>query len=490
MSAQAVAQSAGSTEAPARPLTYADDAVRLFTIATVLWAFVGMAGGVFIAAQLAFPALNFHEWVNFGRFRPVHTSGVILGFGGNALLATSYYVVQRTCQTRLFGPNWFHILQFWLFQVVLLSAAGSYVLGFTQSKEYAEPEWFFDILITVWWVSYLVVFVGTLVRRKEPHIYVANWFFLAYIVAVAMLHTVNNISIPISLFSPHSYSVYSGVQSAMIQWWYGHNMVGFFLTAGFIGIMYYFVPKQAERPIYSYRLSIVHFWALIFLYIWAGPHHLHYTALPDWAQTLGMVFSIVLWMPSWGGMINGLMTLAGAWDKLRTDPVIRMMVISVGFYGMSTFEGPMMSIRAVNSLSHYTDWTIGHVHSGALGWNGMITFGCLYFLVPKLWNRERLYSLSLVNWHFWLATIGIVLYAASMWVTGIMEGLMWREVDAQGFLVNSFADTVAAKFPMYVVRALGGVLFLTGALIMCYNLWMTVRRSPAKTEAPAMAPAE
>jgi cytochrome c oxidase cbb3-type subunit I len=471
---------------------YMDDVVRAGVIATSFWGVVGFLVGVFIAFQLAFPALNF-EWAqgyaNFGRLRPLHTSAVIFAFGGNALIMSSFYIVQRTSAARLWGGNlaWF---VFWGYQLFIVLAATGYLLGATQSKEYAEPEWYVDLWLTAVWVAFLAVFLGTILMRKEKHIYVANWFLLSFIVTVAMLHIVNNISIPVSIFGSKSVQVFSGVQDAMVQWWYGHNAVGFFLTAGFLGMMYYFVPKQAERPVYSYKLSIVHFWALIFLYIWAGPHHLHYTALPDWASTLGMVFSIVLWMPSWGGMINGLMTLSGAWDKLRTDPIIRMMVVSIGFYGMSTFEGPMMSIRAVNSLSHYTDWTIGHVHSGALGWNGMITFGALYFLVPRLWNRERLYSLSLVNWHFWLATIGIVLYAASMWVTGIMEGLMWREVDAQGFLVNSFADTVAAKFPMYVVRALGGVLYLVGGIIMCYNLWMTVRRSPAKSATPAMAPAE
>jgi cytochrome c oxidase cbb3-type subunit 1 len=311
---------------------------------------------------------------------------------------------------------------------------------------------------------------------------VANWFYLSFIVTIAMLHVVNNLAVPVSIWSSQSVILFPGVQGAMVQWWYGHNAVGFFLTAGFLGMMYYFIPKQAGRPVYSYKLSIIHFWSLIFLYIWAGPHHLHYTALPDWAQTLGMVFSVVLWMPSWGGMINGLMTLQGAWDKLRTDPILRMLVISVGFYGMATFEGPMMSIRAVNSLSHYTDWTIGHVHSGALGWNGMITFGALYYLVPRLWKREGLYSLSLVSWHFWLATIGIVLYASSMWVAGIMQGLMWREVDDQGFLVNSFVDTVAAMHPMYVIRALGGVLYLTGGIIMAWNLWRTVVSEPRRAE--------
>ncbi len=461
---------------------YFDTVVRAGVIATAFWGVVGFLVGVVIAFQLAFPALNL-DWAqgyaNFGRLRPLHTSAVIFAFGGNALIATSFFVVQRTSAARLWGGNlaWF---VFWGYQLFIVLAATGYLLGSTQSKEYAEPEWYVDIWLTIVWLAYLAVFLGTLVKRKEPHIYVANWFYLSFIITVALLHVVNNLSIPVSIWGSKSVQVFSGVQDAMVQWWYGHNAVGFFLTAGFLGMMYYFIPKQAERPIFSYKLSIIHFWALIFLYIWAGPHHLHYTALPDWATTLGMVFSIVLWMPSWGGMINGLMTLSGAWDKLRTDPVIRMMVISVGFYGMSTFEGPMMSIRAVNSLSHYTDWTIGHVHSGALGWNGMITFGALYYLVPVLWKRERLYSLQLVSWHFWLATIGIVLYAASMWVTGIMEGLMWREVDANGFLVNSFADTVAAKFPMYVVRALGGVLYLSGGIVMCYNLWMTVKRSPAK----------
>ena len=461
---------------------YFDSVIRAGTIATAFWGVVGFLAGTFIAFQLAFPALNF-EWAdglaNFGRLRPLHTSAVIFAFGGNALIATSFYVVQRTSAARLWGGNlaWF---VFWGYQLFIVLAATGYLLGGTQSKEYAEPEWHVDLWLTIVWVAYLAVFLGTIIKRKEPHIYVANWFYLSFIVTVAMLHLINNMTIPVSIWGSKSVIVWPGVQDAMIQWWYGHNAVGFFLTAGFLGMMYYFIPKQAERPVFSYKLSIIHFWALIFLYIWAGPHHLHYTALPDWASTLGMVLSVILWMPSWGGMINGLMTLSGAWDKLRTDPVIRMMVISLGFYGMSTFEGPMMSIRAVNSLSHYTDWTIGHVHSGALGWNGMITFGALYYLVPALWKRESLYSLKLVSWHFWLATIGIILYAASMWVTGIMEGLMWREVDANGFLVNSFADTVAAKFPMYVVRGLGGVMFLAGAVIMCYNLWMTVRKAPAK----------
>ncbi len=453
---------------------YMDDVVRYGVIATMFWGIVGFLVGVIIAAQLAWPVFNIEPYLNFGRLRPVHTSAVVFAFGGNALLCTSFYVVQRTCRARLWGGNlsWF---VFWGYQLFIVMAATGYLLGITQSKEYAEPEWYVDIWLTIVWVSYLAVFIGTIVRRKEPHIYVANWFYLAFIITVAMLHVVNNLAMPVSLLGVKSYSAFAGVQDALTQWWYGHNAVGFFLTAGFLGMMYYFVPKQAERPIYSYRLSIIHFWSLIFLYIWAGPHHLHYTALPDWAQTLGMVFSIMLWMPSWGGMINGLMTLSGAWDKLRTDPILRMMVLALAFYGMSTFEGPMMSIKAVNSLSHYTDWTIGHVHSGALGWVGMISFGAIYYLVPKLWNRDRLYSLRLVNWHLWLATIGIVIYAAVLWVAGITQGLMWREYDEQGFLVNSFVESVSAIHPEYVMRVLGGGLYLIGGLVMAYNVYRTIR---------------
>ena len=465
---------AGAMQAAPDTSGYMDDVIRFGVVATLFWGIAGFLVGVLIAAQLAWPELNIEPWFNFGRLRPLHTSAVIFAFGGNALLATSFHVVQRTTRARLFGGNlaWF---VFWGYQLFIVMAATGYLLGVTQSKEYAEPEWYVDLWLTIVWVAYLVVFVGTIVKRKEPHIYVANWFYLSFIITVALLHLVNNAAIPVSLLGAKSYSAFAGVQDALTQWWYGHNAVGFFLTAGFLGMMYYYVPKQAERPIYSYRLSIVHFWALIFLYIWAGPHHLYYTALPDWAQTLGMVFSIMLWMPSWGGMINGLMTLQGAWDKLRTDPILRMFVISLAFYGMSTFEGPMMSIKSVNSLSHYTDWTIGHVHSGALGWNGMITFGAIYYLVPVLWNRTRLYSLRLVNWHLWLATIGIVLYAASMWVSGITQGLMWREYDDQGFLVNSFVETVQAIQPMFVMRLGGGLLYLLGALLMAYNVWRTVR---------------
>ena len=454
---------------------YDDDHIRWGVIATVFWGITGFLVGLFIALQLAFPVLNMGiEYTSFGRLRPLHTSAVIFAFGGNALIASSFYVVQRTCRARLAFPSLARFV-FWGYQLFIVLAATGYVLGITQGKEYAEPEWYVDLWLTIVWVSYLVVFVGTLVRRTEPHIYVANWFYLAFIITVAMLHLVNNISIPPSIFGSHSYSLFAGVQSALTQWWYGHNAVGFFLTAGFLAMMYYFVPKQAQRPVYSYRLSIIHFWSLIFLYIWAGPHHLHYTALPDWAQTLGMVFSIMLWMPSWGGMINGLMTLNGAWDKIRTDPIIRMMVMALAFYGMSTFEGPMLSIKAINGLSHYTDWTIGHVHSGALGWNGMITFSMLYYLAPRLWGRSRLYSVRMVNWHFWLATVGIVFYAAAMWVSGIMQGLMWREYGADGYLVWSFADTVSAMFPMYVMRAFGGLLYLSGALIMAWNIAMTIK---------------
>ncbi|WP_326523854.1 cytochrome-c oxidase, cbb3-type subunit I [Sphingomonas sp.] len=467
---------------------YDDEPIRWGVIATVFWGIVGLIVGVVIAAQLTFPALNFHsEYTTFGRLRPLHTSAVIFAFGGNALIASSFYIVQRTCRARLAFPALARFV-FWGYQLFIVLAATGYVLGITQSKEYAEPEWHVDLWLTIVWVAYLAVFVGTVVRRSEPHIYVANWFYLAFILTIAMLHIVNNLAVPVSLFGSKSYSAFAGVQDALTQWWYGHNAVGFFLTAGFLGMMYYFVPKQAERPVYSYRLSIIHFWSLIFLYIWAGPHHLHYTALPDWAQTLGMVFSVMLWMPSWGGMINGLMTLNGAWDKIRTDPIIRLMVAALAFYGMATFEGPMMSIKAVNSLSHYTEWTVGHVHAGALGWNGMITFAAVYFMTPRLWGRTRLYSLRMVNWHFWLATLGIVLYAASMWVAGITQGLMWREYGADGYLVYSFAEVVAAMQPYYLIRVVGGLFYLSGAVLMAWNVWMTIK-GRVRDEAPMSTPA-
>ena len=468
---------------------YSDGVVKAGAIATLFWGVAGFLAGVVIAFQLAFPVLNFDtDFLNFGRLRPLHTSAVIFAFGGNALIATSFYVVQRTSRTRLAGDiaPWF---VFWGYQLFIVIAATGYLMGVTQSKEYAEPEWYADLWLTIVWVVYLLVFLGTIWKRKEPHIYVANWFYLSFIVTIAMLHIVNNLAVPVSLAGSKSYSLFAGVQDALTQWWYGHNAVGFFLTTGFLAIMYYFIPKRAERPVYSYRLSIVHFWSLIFIYIWAGPHHLHYTALPEWAQTLGMTFSIMLWMPSWGGMINGLMTLSGAWDKLRTDPVLRMMVVSVAFYGMSTFEGPVMSVRAVNSLSHYTDWTIGHVHSGALGWVGYISFGALYCLVPWLWKRKDLYSRALVEWHFWISTLGIVLYITSMWVSGIMQGLMWRAYNAFGFLEYSFVETVDAMHPYYIIRATGGTMFLIGGLIMAYNLWRTARGDLREGEKrPGMTP--
>jgi cytochrome c oxidase cbb3-type subunit 1 len=454
-------------------LHYNDELVKKFTIATMFWGVAGFAVGLLIALQMAFPELNFEPYFTFGRLRPLHTSAVIFAFGGNALFATSYYVVQRTCRTRLWGDGWANFT-FWGYQIFILMAGLGYLGGVTQGKEYAEPEWYADLWLTVVWVVYLLVFMMTLKQRREPHIYVANWFYLAFIITVAILHLGNGLSLPISITSSKSYPVWAGVQSAMVQWWYGHNAVGFFLTAGFLGMMYYFVPKRAERPVYSYRLSIVHFWSLIFIYMWAGPHHLHYTALPDWAQTLGMTFSIMLWMPSWGGMINGMMTLSGAWHKLREDPVLRFMIISLSFYGMSTFEGPLMSIKSVNSLSHYTDWTIGHVHSGALGWVAFITFGAMYHLIPRLW-KQRLYSMRLVNLHLWIATTGIVIYICAMWVSGIMQGLMWRDYNALGFLEYSFVETVMAMHPMYVIRAIGGGLFVVGALIMVYNFYMTVK---------------
>jgi cytochrome c oxidase cbb3-type subunit 1 len=476
----------------ATPGRYEDGVIRAGVIATMFWGVVGMSVGVIIACQLTWPTLFYFPsegWLNFGRIRPLHTSAVIFAFGGNALIATSFWVVQRTCRARLAGGIWPWFV-FWGYQLFIVSAAVGYLSGVTQSREYAEPEWFTDLWLTVVWVAYLLIFLGTLWKRKEPHIYVANWFYLAFIVTIAMLHIVNNLAMPVSLLNHKSYSAFSGVQDALVQWWYGHNAVGFFLTAGFLAIMYYFVPKRIDRPIYSYRLSIVHFWALIFIYIWAGPHHLHYTALPQWTQTLGMTFSVMLWMPSWGGMINGLMTLSGAWDKLRTDPVVRMLVTSLAFYGMATFEGPVMSVREVNALSHYTDWGIGHVHSGALGWVGFVTFGAIYCLVPWLWKKKEMWSSRLIEWHFWIATTGILLYITAMWVSGIMEGLMWREYTPQGFLANSFIETVSAKHVENIVRMVGGLMYLAGTLIMSFNIWRTIRMPGAtKVEAEAAAPA-
>jgi cytochrome c oxidase cbb3-type subunit 1 len=459
--------------------------VRQFAVMTVVWGVVGMLVGVIIAGQLVWPALNFDTaWLSFGRLRPLHTNAVIFAFGGSALFASSLFIVQRTCQTRLISDTLAAVV-FWGWQAVIVSAVVTLPLGMTSSKEYAELEWPIDILITVVWVLYAVLFFGTMARRKTKHIYVANWFFSSFIIAVAILHIFNSLVIPVSLTK--SYSIYAGTVDAMVQWWYGHNAVGFFLTAGFLGMMYYFVPKQAERPVYSYRLSVVHFWALIAIYVWAGPHHLHYTSLPDWAQNLGMVMSLILLAPSWGGMINGVMTLSGAWDKLRTDPILKFLVVSLSFYGMSTFEGPMMAIKSVNALSHYTDWTIGHVHSGALGWVAMVSIGTMYHLVPIVFGRTqgKMYSLKLIDMHFWMATIGTVMYIASMWINGLMQGLMWRAVNSDGTLTYSFVESVEASFPGYVVRFLGGGIFLMGMLLMAYNLWKTAVTDPESSEAAA-----
>jgi cytochrome c oxidase cbb3-type subunit 1 len=464
--------------------TYNYKVVRQFTVMAVIWGIVGMLVGVIIAAQLVWPELNI-GFLHFGRLRPLHTNAVIFAFGGCALMGTSFYVVQRTCHTRIFSDA-LAAFVFWGWQLVILLAAITLPLGFTQGKEYAELEWPIDILIAVVWVAYAIVFFGTIFKRKVTHIYVANWFYGSFILAVALLHIVNSAAIPVSLTK--SYSAYAGVQDAMIQWWYGHNAVGFFLTAGFLGMMYYFVPKQAERPVYSYRLSVVHFWALIFTYMWAGPHHLHYTALPDWTQSVGMIFSLILLAPSWGGMINGIMTLSGAWHKLRDDPILKFLITSLSFYGMSTFEGPMMSIKTVNALSHYTDWTVGHVHSGALGWVAMVSIGSIYYLLPRLFGKPAMHSVKLITVHFWVSTVGIVLYIASMWIAGVMQGLMWRTVNADGTLAYSFVESVKVSYPFWGVRLMGGVLFLSGMLIMAYNMFKTM--AGGKTEdAPVLVPA-
>ena len=465
---------------------YNDKVVHQFVVATMFWGIVGMAVGVFIAAQLYWPALNFDTpWLSYGRLRPLHTNGVIFAFGGSVLFAASYYVVQRTCQVRLFGGPLVPFT-FWGWQTVILLAAITLPLGLTSSKEYAELEWPVDVLITLVWVAYAIVFFGTIILRKQKHIYVANWFFGAYIITIAVLHLGNSAELPVSLWK--SYSAYPGTIDAMVEWWYGHNAVGFFLTAAFLGMMYYFIPKQAGRPVYSYRLSVVHFWALVSIYMWAGPHHLMYTALPNWAQSLGMVFSLILLAPSWGGMINGIMTLSGAWYKLRTDPILRFLIVSLSFYGMSTFEGPMMSVKTVNALSHYTDWTIGHVHSGALGWVSLVTIGTLYALLPKLFGKTEMYSVKLINTHFWLGTIGIVLYVVSLWVAGIMQGLMWRAINDDGTLTYSFIESLEAMYPFWTVRLIGGGLFMLGMFLMAYNVWKTVAGArPVQVPVPQAA---
>ncbi|HIO93539.1 MAG TPA: cytochrome-c oxidase, cbb3-type subunit I [Leucothrix mucor] len=464
---------------------YNYDIVKKFAIATIIWGIAGMTVGVYIASELTWPFLNFDiAQITFGRLRPVHTSGVIFGFGGNALFATSYYVVQRTCQTRLWGGAFWPTFTFWGWNLALVIAGIGYTFGITQGREYAEPEWYVDLMILVVWVVYFVIFAMTLVRRNQPHIYVANWFYMAFILAVALLHIFNNLAVPVSLTGIKSYSLFSGAQDAMTQWWYGHNAVGFFLTAAFLGMMYYFVPKQAGRPVYSYRLSIVHFWALGFMYMWVGTHHLHWTAIPDWTSSLAAAFSILLLMPSWGGMINGIMTLSGAWNKLRTDPIMMFMITSLSFYGMSTFEGPMMALKSVNALSHYTDWTVGHVHSGTLGWVAMITIASFYHMVPRLWNTT-LYSMALVKTHFFLATIGTLLYITAMWVSGIGQGMQLREFDEFGNLSNTFISTVEFMHYPLMGRAIGGMFFLTGMFLFAYNIYMTVRQSKAEDQVAA-----
>ncbi len=478
-----------ATTAVASTDQYNYEIIKKFSIAAVVWAVLGMAAGVYIASELAWPFLNFDiAEITFGRLRPVHTTLVIFGFGGNALFATSYYVVQRTCQTRLYSDAMAGFT-FWGWNLALLLGVWGYMAGHTQAREYAEFVWPLDLLIAVTWVVYFWIYVQTLRRRSQPHIYVANWFYLAFILATALLHIFNNLAVPVGMFSLSSYSLFSGVQDAMTQWWYGHNAVGFFLTAAFLGMMYYFVPKQAGRPVYSYRLSIIHFWAIIFLYMWVGAHHLHWTAIPDWTSTLAATFSILLLMPSWGGMINGIMTLSGAWEKLRSDPVMLFLITSLSFYGMSTFEGPMMSLKSVNALSHYTDWTIGHVHSGALGWVAMVSMGSLYHMVPRLWDT-KIYSVRLIYVHFFLATIGIVLYITAMWVAGIGQGLMLRAFDEYGNLAYTFIESVAFLNGPYIARAIGGMFFLAGAVIMAYNFYMTIRvakREAAEIEAKIAA---
>ncbi len=471
--------------------TYNYKVVRQFAIMTVVWGIVGMLVGVILAAQLIWPALTealgpLAPYLSYGRIRPLHTNAVIFAFGGCALFATSLFIVQRTCQTRLLSDG-LAAFVFWGWQLVIVLAAVTLPLGITSSKEYAELEWPIDLLITVVWVAYAILFIGTIMIRKTKHIYVANWFFAAYIITIALLHVVNNVELPWILGGAtawwKSYSAYAGVHDAMVQWWYGHNAVGFFLTTAFLGMMYYFIPKQAGRPIFSYRLSIVHFWSLNFIYMWAGPHHLMYTALPDWAQSLGMVFSLMLLAPSWGGMMNGIMTLSGAWHKLRTDPILKFLITALSFYGMSTFEGPMMSVKTVNALSHYTEWTIGHVHSGALGWVAMISIGSLYYLIPRLFGREEMYSTRLINVHFWWSTIGVVLYIAALWIAGVAQGLMWRATNPDGTLTYSFAQSVNAMYPFYTIRLVGGAMFFAGMLLMAYNVWKTIAAGKAVNDA-------
>jgi cytochrome c oxidase cbb3-type subunit 1 len=463
---------------------YYDDPSKVGVVLAMGWAVAGLFVGDWVAWLLVNPDLTIDAaWASFGRLRPVHTSGVIFGFGGNGLIATSFYVMQRTSRARLpdqLSP-WFVLLGYNLFCVI---AATGYLMGVTQSKEYAEPEWYADIWLVIVWVAYAILYLRTLARRNEPHIYVANWYYLAFILLVAVLHIVNNLAVPVSWGGAKSYSAFAGVQDAMTQWWYGHNAVAFFLTSGFLGMMYYFLPKRAGRPLFSYRLSIISFWGIVFFYMWAGSHHLHYTALPQWVQTLGMTFSVMLLIPSWASASNALLTLNGAWHKVRDDATLRFMMVAVVFYGLTTFEGSFMAIRPVNALSHYTDWTIGHVHAGALGWVAMITFGSIYAVVPWLWKRDAMYSPRLVEAHFWLAVGGTIVYVLAMWNSGIIQGLMWRTYTDGGTLAYSFVDTLVAMHPYYVARAVGGLLFLLGGVIGFYNVWMTIRTVPARAPAP------
>lgn len=461
---------------------YDDEVVKKFALATLVWGVVAFLLGILIASQMADWRLNFGlPWLTFGRLRPLHTNAAIFAFAGNAIFAGIYHSSQRLLRTRMFSDA-LSAIHFWGWQLIIVAAALTLPFGITTSKEYAELEWPIDIAITVVWVVFAANFFLTIKKRKEQHIYVAIWFYIATIITVAVLHLVNSAEIPVSFLK--SYPVYAGVQDALVQWWYGHNAVAFFLTTPFLGLMYYYIPKAANRPVYSYRLSIVHFWSLVFIYIWAGPHHLLNTSLPNWAQTLGMIFSLMLWAPSWGGMINGLLTLRGRWDMVRTDPVLKFLIAAVTFYGMSTFEGPLLSIKSVNSLAHYTDWIIAHVHGGALGWNGFLTFGMLYYMIPKLWRTE-LFSRSLANMHFWLGTLGILLYITSMWAAGITQGLMWRGIDASGkLLYPDFVETVVRIVPLYYVRALGGTIFLLGFLVMLYNIWRTIQNAPTVAAEP------
>ncbi len=463
---------------PERLSAYYDEPIKAGIVVAMLWALVGMFVGDWVAWLLAYPEMTFDaSWATFGRLRPIHTTGIIFGFGGNALIATSFHVMQRTSRARLpdqLSP-WFVLAGYNLFCVL---AVTGYLMGITQSKEYAEPEWYADLWLVIVWSVYFVLYLRTLARRKEPHIYVANWYYLAFILVVAMLHIVNNLALPVSLGSAKSYTAFAGVQDAMVQWWYGHNAVAFFLTAGFLGMLYYYLPKRAERPIYSYRMSIIGFWGITFFYVWVGSHHLHYTALPQWVQTLGMTFSVMLLVPSWIAAANALLTLNGAWYKVRDDATLRFMMVAAVFYGLSTFEGSFLAIRPVNSLSHYTDWTVAHVHAGTLGWNSMIIFGAIYYLVPQLWKHARMYSPALVEVHFWLAVAGAVVYVFAMWNSGIIQGLMWRTYNDSGTLAYSFIDSLVAMHPYYIARAVGGLLFLAGTAVGAYNIWMTVRAAP------------